>query len=207
MTFNPTHEETVKWDSLITRVSKGVVKDFPDLEWDDLYSSLWEDVIKDDSYNTHVYAPWMRTHLRKRCRVVAWNLRKENLQWSSQYVYRPSDIRIILRAVFDYDDWERTFLPGDATEENNAAARLDLAVDLSWSLDQLSVSYRSILESHYHHGIEYEDGSAERKMLYRAEVRLTELLNQYRGQWQRQSPRRAITNAHANYVLEEQVDG
>lgn len=197
------NDDVRTWDDLIRKITRSVVRDFPDLELDDLYQSVWEDLLQDESYHYYSKAPWIKMHMYRRTKWIAWQHRKEHLQWSSQYSYRPSDIRQMLRAVFDPQDWQRLFLPGDATEENNSATRLDLATDLSWALDNLSSNYRSILESHYGHSLVFDDDSAEARMLTRAEVRLTELLNQYRGT-ETGRVRKKITNAHANYVIQEQ---
>lgn len=198
------HDKAKRWDDLAKKVSRGVAKDFPDLEVDDLYGELWVDIMSQD-YRDHLDEPWIRNHLYRRCRVLAWNTRKENLQFSSQYVYRPSDIRAMLRVIFEPADWPKIYLPQDAREEDNQSARLDVAADLSWGLDQLPDHYREILESRYRDGTEMTL-DAERKTLGRAETRLTELVNQYRGQYDGSHSRRAISNARANFQIQEQYE-
>jgi len=203
MSFDPSPQEMSRWNGLILRVSRGVSKDFPDIETDDLYQDLWEDLLHEDYY-VYLNEPWIKSYLSKRCRVVAWERRKENLQWSSQYSYRPSDIRTMLQTVFRQEDWDRIFLPSDASEEERRSARLDVAVDLSWALDQLPDHYFQIIENRYANLVYYDKDSAESKMLYRAELRLTEILNTYRGGQTIPRRRRTISNAHAMYTLQEQ---
>jgi hypothetical protein len=206
VTLQLTPEEVAKWDDLITRVSRSVSRDFPDLETDDLYQDLWEDLLTGDH---HIYLdePWIKAHLLRRGRWVAWERRRENLQWSSQYTYRPSDIRLMLKTVFRQEDWDKIFLPGDATEEENRSARLDMAVDLSWALDQLSDAHYAVIKEHYGDQVVFARDSAESKMLYRAELRLTDVLNTYRGKQSPKIPRRTMSNAKANYILQELTDG
>lgn len=200
-------ENVDELNEMIWKVAGRVASDFPDVEEEDLAQDLWEMMLKERSTHDKTHEGWFHSFLTKRARKIAWDRRKEHLQWTSQYSYRNSDVRKILEHVFDKERWESMPIPADAKSEDRN--RLDVAVDISWAFDKLSVGYQAIIKRKYVDHETFTTG-AEKSRFNKAVARLTDILNFYRGKVaeSRQGPghRKVISNAHAGYIIQEQYD-
>lgn len=93
------------WRSAVERTARYVARDFPGVEQEDLQQDLWGVIIEqgwtepDDKTVLHA--------LRTVARVQAYKYRTEQLSISPQYAYQPSEVRSILKKVFDHQDWPR----------------------------------------------------------------------------------------------------
>lgn len=169
-----------RWEALIDRVSKFVVRDFPDVDDVDIAKSLWDFVLSTPEFTDpdNDGVPGALIKVGKR---YAWQYRKEYLKLTSQYTYRASDIRRILDTQFDYEDWEVTFVPDDARSELGND-HIELAADLSLGLAKLrafSPDYYHAVVKWYRDHDHHPKGSPERGFCREAVEALTEIMNGY----------------------------
>lgn len=202
-----TPEEVNEWSDLLARTARLVARDFPDVDQGDLYQELWIFVLENQTLRDPSQLGVARL-LKNQCTKMAWNHRKEHLQWTSQYSYRTSDVRYILETSFDHGDWEGSFVPADARGGEDGAAATEVRVDVMWAYQRLPVAYQQAIKERYHDNIEPPSNSAQRKTLNRAIRRLTDTLNWYlpRSHQSRPGARRVISNATAAYIIENQEE-
>lgn len=192
---------TDEWMKLIPKAAKFVCSDFPDIEQADIEQDLWVAVLENP--NLDPTREGVSTILVRLARSKAWEYRKEQLVWTSQYSYRTSDLRLILENVYHPECWGSSPIPNDAksTDKN----KVDVFADVSWGIAQLPKQYRKAIETRYRDGVVLPAG-AERTKLNRAIRRLADVLNFYRRPTTPQGPgqRKVISNNQARYLLEEQ---
>lgn len=202
MTTEFTPEEVTRWDDLITRTARFVASDFPGVDRDDLRQELWVWLLEKSNRkapDAYGVARLVTTIARR----MAWRQRAENLQNTSQYDYRRSDLCAILETTFTYNDWEGGFVPKDAQSIDSDVAydAVDVRMDITWAFEGLSAAHQQALLRRYRDHIEPPAGTRERRALNRAIRSLLDNLNSY----YRLNPRRkAISNATARYTIENQ---
>lgn len=192
------------WEEIVSRTVRFVVKDFPDVEYDDLFQDVMAYVLQ----NSNLRNPdgeHVSTGLYKKAVGYAWEYRKQSLYITSQYSYRTSDVKKILETLFDYREWSTSFIPDDAKSLSDDD-RLVVNSDIKKAYDSLSDEYKQRIFTRYALKIEPETPNQKRN-LNRAIEKLTDYINFY--QWGRESEgpggRRAISNATANYIIGNQT--
>lgn len=198
-----THEEAVEWSGVVEKIGKFVARDFPGIEWEDLTQDIWVHLLEREQKGPlpSPDADGVMRALKREAERIAWRRRKEDLRSTSQYDYRPSDVRRILETSFNYMDWPRGPVPDDAKSDDGLAA-FDIRSDISAGLDRLSQSHRNAILGRYRDG-NMSTGDAQKKMLYRAVDALTDILNTYRGRLNR----RAVSNARAGHIVRQSEEG
>ena len=97
---------------LVQRVSRFVGHDFPGCELEDIEQGVWLWLLEHPKYRDpeeeNIFSILIRA-----AKGVAWNDRKESMQTSVQYHYRPSDVRKLLETVFDTSMWCDAKVPDD----------------------------------------------------------------------------------------------
>lgn len=198
--MNIPEEDAEVWDRIISRASRFVSSDFPDVTFEDLHQEVWLWLLEQGNHHLNPYRGGISKVITRKAKFLAWELRKAHLYQTCQYSYRTSDVREILETVFDYSDWDGGFVPKDAQSVDPMDA-VEVRADVKWAMSGLPDNYLSVIIARYQLGIEPPSASAQRRTLNRAIQRLTDLMNTY----YRQRPRRrAISNAHAAYIIEEQ---
>jgi len=192
-----------EWEEIVSRTVRFVVKDFPDVEYDDLFQDLMTYVLGNRNLK-NPDGPHVSTGLYKKAIQFAWEYRKQSLYITSQYSYRTSDIKKILETLFDYREWTTSFIPDDA-KSLSEDDRLVVNSDIKRAFDSLSDEYKQTIYSRYALNILPESTNGKRN-LNRAIATLTDYINFY--QWGRRTDgpgqRRTITNATANYIITNQ---
>lgn len=174
-----------QYDTLIGRISSFVAHDFPNLDEAEIRGELTlammesrPDVAPDDRALYRV--------LLGRARRYAVQQRTEDLSKTSQYEYRPSEVRRMLEEVFDPLEWVNTYVPQDAKSiDLGGCDAIELTADISWAMDLLPEKDRGLLRKRYE---DQEDLSiTQDRALLRTIDRLTNILNSYaRGRWYRE---------------------
>lgn len=201
------------WDEEIVFVAKKVSKDFPSIEYDDIYQQLWEFAL---TYG-HLYdSQNCRGLLFRVATIYAWDERKEQLKSTCQYDYRTSDVRKMLETQFDHEDWELTYVPPDAkstiipTEPGAVwyTDQIELSSEIAWGLKRLKRRYKPYYDailSRYGDGQVPLNASKDRKTLDRAILALTEILNFYdRTVEGIVGNRRIYTNTQSQHIIRKQ---
>lgn len=198
-------EDALDWDNLIARTARRVSSDFPNVDYDDIYLHLWGYVINQREY-VHPKKPGVAKVVAKEAKKQAWKYRAEHLRQTAQYSYRTDDVREILETTFHYSEWAEGYVPGDAVSKD-AGAAIEVRADISWGIELLPPNYQNVIFKRYRDKIDIPADTNERRQLNRAIERLATVLNCYTpGKLPRQGPgnRRAISNAQARFIIEEQ---
>jgi hypothetical protein len=192
-----------EWFDIVSKTVRFVTKDFPDVEYDDLFQDVMAYVLGNRNLKNPDGAH-VSTGLYKKAVKFAWEYRKQSLYITSQYSYRTSDVKKILETLFDYREWTTSFIPDDA-KSLSEDDRLVVNSDIKKAFDSLSDEYKQTIYSRYALNILPESTNAKRN-LNRAIATLTDYINFY--QWGRgtEGPgqRKPITNATANYIIGNQ---
>lgn len=196
-----TEEEALQWDRLINRAARFVASDFPDVTFEDITQAFWVELLS-KTRRPDVNHPGVNKIITRRLKKHAWDVRKDQLAQSAQYLYRTSDVRIILETVFFKEEWHHGYVPDDAKSHAppNGMDAVELRADITAAYEGLSENYQGVLIDRYVHGIEPDPSTRERRRLNRAIQRLTDRLNNY----YRPRPRRAMSNAAARALIENQ---
>lgn len=189
------------WGDAIRRTANFVGSDFPDVSPEDLRQELYLFVLAHPTLESPD-KPGSTKVLMKAARQYAWDQRREHLQLSAQYSYRTSDVRAILETVFDRSQWEGVAVPDDARSEFNDVF-LEINVDVKRGWESLGYSQRRVIFQKYALGWQFDRGSAEAQRLARAVNKLTDAINFYQKQPDRDyvGSRKAITTANAHYKI------
>lgn len=193
-----------QWEEIVSRTVRFVIKDFPDVEYDDLFQDVMAYVLG----NRNLRNPdgqHVSTGLYKKAVSYAWEYRKQSLYITSQYSYRTSDVKKILETLFDYKEWTESFLPDDA-KSLSEDDRLVVNSDIKKAYDALSDEYKQSLFSRYALKI-LPEGSNAKRNLNRAVEKLTDYINFYQFGRETEGPgsRRTISNATAHYIITNQT--
>lgn len=194
-----TSEELELWRDLVVRVARFVASDFPYVEREDLEQELYLFLFSRDTMDDPE-TPGSSMILTKVAKTYAFAIRAQHLYQTSQYSYRPSDIRLILESVFDYRDWTGGYVPNDARGDD-WDSYLDVYSDVHWGFQRLSETYRQVIISRYRDRVIPPPASNERRQLSRALRRLTDIINNYWTPKQGPGARRVKGNAKSTHDI------
>lgn len=185
------------WGDLVRRTASFVCRDYPDVEREDMQQELFIFILSNRGKLRYPDQVGAASALSKQAQFIAGQIRAQHLQLSAQYSYRTSDVRSILQTVFDRQDWSSVRIPDDARSEYNDVF-LEINSDVSRAWKSLGHSQKVAIFEKYALNSPPEDAAA-RKRLQRAIEQLTDSLNWYRRQPDRDyvGTRRVITNAHS----------
>lgn len=185
-----------KWKGVVARVARKVARTFPEVEEEDLYQDLFlwifendPDQHRDKAENWDAFSYKM---LEAVAVDVAWGYRRQALMTSGNYLYRPDDIRTILKEyTFNEEYWKKSIVidqqplgNGDRYSETlDFEDRVAVFVDVAKAFDSLPESFKDIIEKNYRDGEELN--STERKTLTRAIDRMADYLNYSRRDYGR----------------------
>lgn len=199
-----TEEEVLLWQPMVERAGKGVARDFPDSEPDDLVQSVWEGLLRNQLEGKMLdpNQEYISSALRFIAKTAAWGTRKEHLTKSPQYAYRTKDVRNLFKTFFgSRADWTQAIIPQDAESEFNVG--MEMSSDLSRAWDILPNHYKVTIFSEFALG-EPQDS----KRVSRACARAADILNTYHPKGDRKpsmgayAGRQVISNAHAKYIVD-----
>jgi hypothetical protein len=168
-----------EWAKEIERVATFVSYDFPDVDKDDVVQELGVFVLATPRLK-NPSEEGVTVVLQKAAKDICWKYRKEALNVTSQYTYRPSDVKRILDKQFDYEDWDNTFVPDDARSEDGA--QYEVSADVSRGLDKLHAYHPDHywLVVHWFRGQDHHPKrTPERDMMHEAIDYLTSIMNGY----------------------------
>src|SRR5688572_29963947 len=190
------------WKDLIGRVATFTVRDFPDVEKEEVIQELYLFVVENSDRLKSPDQVGALKSLSRAAKEYAWSLRKQHLQLSSQYSYRTSDVRHILETVFIHDDWANVRIPDDAASEFNDVF-LEINSDVKRAYDKLGHVQKKAIFSRYALG-EVPTDPPDKQRLYRALTALTDNLNWYQKPMGSQyvGGRKVITNGNARYNID-----
>jgi hypothetical protein len=189
----------------IETVSKTVAKDYPDLEWQDVQQELALFVVqhgksiklREDGGNPR----WL---LERVAQTYAKKNRTQHLILTSQYAYRPSDVKKILETVFFPEQAENTHVPEDATSLDQIDS-LQISSDVLAAYELLKLDMKEVLFRRYALNQVPSNETYERKKLNKAINELTYRLNTYRGATKNR--RKVLSNAGARAAISEVYEG
>lgn len=188
------------WKPTVEKICKKTARDFPEVTYEDLYQDLFLWILETPQLKHPSRRETVKV-IERQARHMAWEIRAGFQYQYDRYLYRPSDVREILKTSFDTSHWQVGFVPEDAWSD--AEDQLIVHADVSWGYSFLPDNYKKILFRKYVLHDEYEHNSAEHKMFYRAIDRLVFVLNVYRRpQHAGPGARRAISNAQAQWLVE-----
>lgn len=196
---------------LIEALARSTARSYPGVEADDIYQEVCLFVLQHGQDLDVENESGCRYILSRAANIYADGERAAQLHNTSQYNYRPQDVRRILETALDDDreNWPNTHVPDDAKSIKGSAA-LEVTLDIRQALGELAHADYSAIRARYSLGLVPEAGSAERKRLDRAIDRLTEQLNGYsqerlRAMNARGYPgsRRVVSNAQAQATIGE----
>lgn len=196
------------WSPIAKRIAKSVAYDYPDVEAEDLEQDLYVKILSLGWQNPDDQS--VVPILRKTAKDQAAKERAEHLIQSPQYSYRTSDVRRILKRVFD--DWVSSSSFTNTDDEGAALPNHDHTVDYddllveysdvkrAWEMTPLH--YRKVIFERY--ALNWEFDSAGERKVQRAVARLTDCLNTYQPRSRHDGPgsRREISNARARFLID-----
>lgn len=189
---------------MIDLVAKNVAKDYPDVEWEDLRQDMSMFVVqhgksiklKEDGGNPR----WL---LERVAQTAAKRIRTQHLILTSQYAYRPSDVKKILETAFFPEQMESTQVPEDAISLDQIDS-LQVSSDVMAAYDLLKPEWKEVLFRRYALNQIPSNETYERKKLNKAINELTFRLNSYRGA--AKNRRRVMSNAGARAAISEMYE-
>lgn len=191
--------------SLIDSVAKIVARDYPDIDWEDLRQEMALFVVKngksiklkEDGGNPK----WLMERVAKQ---AAKETRTKHLILTSQYAYRPSDVKEILETAFYPESRESSFVPEDATSLDGIDS-LQLSSDVLAAYALLKPEWKEVIFRRYALNQIPSNETYERKKLNKAINELTHRLNSYRGATK--DRRRILSNAGARAAISDVYEG
>lgn len=196
---------------LIEPMSYSVARSYPGVEADDIYQELALFVLQHGQGLDVENEPGCRYILGRVAQMYAGGERAAMLHATSQYNYRPEDVRKILETALNDDRaaWPHCHVPDDAKSIKGSAA-LEVALDIRMALEELDYEDYQVIVGRYRDDIVPEPTSAERKRLDKAVERLCEALNGFSAERLRAmstrgfpGARRAMSNAQSQAVIGE----
>lgn len=189
------------WKDAVERTARFVVRDFPDVEREDVIQELFLFIIQNQERLKHPDQVGAQKTLARAAKEFAWDQRKQHLALSVQYSYRTSDVKAILETAFDHSNWENVRVPDDARSEFNDVF-LEVNSDVVRAFHSLGHSQKKVIFQRFALGV-YPENQTEVKRLYRAVAALTDKLN-----WYQKAPdsdfvgkRKVISNNNARYNI------
>ena len=169
------------WDVLLWYISEEVSEGYPDIDPQDVFSSVYVLLYELRLSVLEPGDPGTSRMLRDAAKAAAWNMRAEQLRLTSQYTYRVRDVSEIMETVFDREDWPAGFTPPDAMAgERDRMAPLEVRMDAWYGYKQLPPELRDILISRFYDKVVPVSSQEENALNY-ALTRLTEEMNRFRG--------------------------
>lgn len=172
------------WSPLVRKVATYVSRDFPEVDMEDLAQDLYVFLLAHpEKHPDDVYA---EKELRAEAKKIAWSYKKEKTYVNPEFAFKTNDVMKALELHFSH-------------------GRDGLPPGLQYAYDRVGGTFQRHIHDRFAKGI-FPESDAERQRLYRAIVRLTDLLNMYRPREDHQGPggRRVINNATARARLELQ---
>lgn len=198
-----TEDRYSQWEDIVKKTARFVARDFPEASEEDLFQDLMMFVLEHPSLEAeHEYAA---RGLYNRGVMFAWEYRKQALYITSQYAYRTSDVRKILETLFDYREWDASFVPSDA-KTFREDDRLAVNSDLMDAYQRISYTYQECIYDRYGKNIIPVE-PAEKSKLSRAIEKLTDVLNTYRNLENHEGPgrRKPISSTQARHIIQDQT--
>lgn len=166
------------WRPTVQRLSRFVAHDFPETDLEEVRAGLWEFICDNISLLNSPDQPGTVPALTRVAKELCWSQRKEQLQISAQYPYRPSDVRELLRYVFERETWSEAPVPDDAKSLKGNDG-IEMCADISRAYASLSdLDRRAIFEAY---GLDRlpEPKTPESRRLWKSIGRLVDALNSY----------------------------
>lgn len=199
---NLTTEEVIQ---MASKVGRRVARRFPGVEADDIASAALTELVRTkdqikEPTEGNVYKILEKFGIR-----YADKERYDYIVNSSQYVYTPREVRALLKEAYFVEEMWNT--PSGRDDRLSATIEQDVVVvsllDVEEALGQTSGRYRDVVTRAFYMGEEVDS-----KELTRAVDDVTKHLNRHinRSKYGHEGPgaRRAITNAHSQYLTRNQ---
>lgn len=196
-----TSDEVTEWDELIQKVARGICRDYPDSNVEDMSQFLWAKVLEKIDELSVANKNIIGT-LKWLARKQAGKERSERLTISDEYAYRTSTVGDLYEVFFDQERWMEAHVPEDARSELGPV-QLEIMSDISRGYDRLPVHYKRIIFRKYALNDELDEN--ERRLLSKAKSRTAEIMNAYVPP--NHKARRVITNATARYTIDGDFQG
>ena len=182
------------WAPLVERVAQYVARDFPEVEEEDLAQDLFLFAYERGADVDHPYA---EKDLRAEAKKIAWKYKLAGTMVAPESAYRTADVMKKLDLIFSHEE--------DQLPPADPAKLTDNWVgdsDLQYAYNHLGTAFKRHIYERFALGIFPEDERAQER-LYRAIVRMTDLLNMYRPRVDHQGPgaRRVISNANGQSII------
>lgn len=165
---------------VLWKISESVSKDFPSIDPQDVFSSLYERLYTLERASLDVRDPGVQAWLREEAQRIAWTIRTEQLRLTSQYEYRVSDVARIMETVFCREDWPSGFTPADARNEWDHLAPLEVRMDVCAAFLALDEELREVLIARYYDQQVPEAGTREAGRLRHSLNVLTNFMNSWK---------------------------
>lgn len=190
------------WTDLIEQTARFISSDFPDVEYDDVRSTLVLFVLEKKQL-VDPDQPGAVTALQKAAKNYAWEQRKQHLSLSAQYSYRASDVRRILETFSNYRTWPNATTPEDAKSMKGNDS-IEMSADISRAFSKLRGPYQDIIIARYRDKKTFESGSNDSKRFSRAIAALCDILNFY--DVEAYDRRQVMSNAHSQAIISNHYD-
>jgi DNA-directed RNA polymerase specialized sigma24 family protein len=190
---------------VIDRVARSVAKDYPDIEWEDVRQELVVFVLQHGkSIKLREEGGNPKWLLERVAQTYAKKNRTQHLILTSQYAYRPSDVKQILETAFMPEQRENTYVPEDASSLDGIDS-LQISSDVMAAYELLKPDMKEVLFRRYALNQVPSNETYERKRLNKAINELTLKLNSYRGS--ARNRRKVLSNAGARAAISEVYEG
>lgn len=200
--------DVLAWDEMVKRVARNVARDFPDTEREDLEQDLWLELILAEQKAVDKgigFTPEGRhseSALYYAAKELAVKTRKQHLTISTQYAYRTSDVRALLKTFFSKEEWLEANTPEDAISELGSVG-MEMSSDLSRAWDLLYISHKVVIFRYF--GLHEK---VDTKKLSSAISRMADILNQYQpARRAGVGTRKIISSATAKYITDRDREG
>lgn len=195
----------MSWSASVRRIATAVARDYPDTETEDLEQSLWEGILlaQQSGEMTDPTDVKADQNLYYIARLAAWNERKQHLTISSQYGYRTSDVRALLKTFFDRENWYDATTPEDAYSELGSVA-LEMSADLSRAYDKLETNQKVLIFQSF-----ALNEKVDSKKLSRVISRMADIINTYQPGKRVEHPggRRLVSSTLAKHITSVDYSG
>lgn len=171
---------------VVDKIARFIAYDFPNIEEDELKNEMVVHLLAKRPKKGPDDQILYRT-LHRCAKMYALRRRTQDLDKTSQYEYRPSDVRRMLETLFHPDQWDRTYVPDDARSVDvGGDDRIELTADVKWALELLRMGDVLLIKRKYKLRDKLDDKTE--RACRRAVDRLTIVLNSYaRGNYYKQS--------------------
>lgn len=187
---------------VVEHISRMTASDYPDIEWEDVRQHLCLFILeKADALKYEGNGGSVKSILKKVAKDFCKKERAQQNFLSSQYSYRPSDVKKILESAFDQEGLDKTYVPEDARSVKSAMDEVEIASDVRDAFLRLAPDYQISLFMRYAMREVPAHASYERKRLNKAVNELTRILNSYRGRGPFVGRRTIVSNSTAQTII------